>query len=344
MKRFFRMAALFGLCFALCGCGVEETRRVQRVDTAMGTVIQLNIYTSEESDSAGEILELIRRLEEDKLSWRLETSEIYRVNQWAGSAQGLEISEELAKVLQKCLEVGERSEGALDVSLGAVIRLWDIDGWAGGQREGEFQIPSPEELDRALAQCGMDKIRLEQTKDGMRLYIEQGTRLDLGAVGKGLALTEILAYLEDHEAISGATISVGGSVLTYGKKPDGSSWRIGIADPGEPSANLGVISLEGQWCVSTSGDYERYVEVGGVRYHHILDPETGAPASSGLCSVTVVTRDGLLSDALSTACFVLGQERGMALARFYEAEALFVTDEGEIAMTPGMAEMFRSSR
>ena len=167
--------------------------------------------------------------------------------------------------------------------------------------------------------------------------------LDLGAVGKGLALDYILEILKENSDVLGGTVSVGGSVLTYGTKPDNTVWRVGVANPENPSENIGVLYLEGQWCVSTSGDYERYMEIGGVRYHHIIDPATGMPADSGLTSVTIVTKDGLLSDALSTACFVLGREKGLELAVQYGAEALFVESDGEISMTPGMEEIFQSS-
>lgn len=342
MKRFFRMAAMFGLCAALCGCGAETPSVVRSVDTAMGTIIQQNIYeVGKETDNAGEIMGLIHNLEEGLLSRRLETSEVFAVNQSAGSPEGQNVSEELAQMLEQCLEMAERSDGAFDVTLGPVIRLWDIDGWASGLEEGEFQPPAEEELAWTLALCGSRKMRLERGESGAKLYLEEGMELDLGAVGKGMALTEVLAYLKEHNEISGAIISVGGSVLTYGEKPDGAGWRVGVVDPREPAKNLGVIVLEGQWCVSTSGDYERYVEAGGIRYHHILDPATGYPADSGLCSVTVVTRDGLLSDALSTACFVLGREKGMELAKLYGAEALFVTDDGSIFMTQGMESIFQ---
>ena len=164
----------------------------------------------------------------------------------------------------------------------------------------------------------------------------EGMQLDLGAAGKGLALQEIQALLAERPEISGAVISLGGSILTFGSKPDGSTWRVGIMNPEDTSSNIGILSLEGQWCVSTSGDYERYAEIDGVRYHHILDPETGYPADSGVRGVTILTKEGLAGDALSTACFILGPEKGMALARKYGAEALFVLEDGEIVMTEGM--------
>ncbi len=346
MKRFLKAVLLGALPFCLCSCGRQELRHVQSVDTAMGTVIQQNIYTAG-GDCTDGIMELIRNLEERTLSWRLETSELYRINQAAGSREGIVLTEEMAAVLGRCLELTEASEGAFDVTVGPVARLWDIDGWAAGSRTGEFEPPSQEAVDGALDLCGVSRLRMTAGPDAggeegtVRLYAEAGTELDLGAVGKGLALTHILEYLESDPDVTGATVSVGGSVLTYGSRPDRAPWQVGIADPDHSSDNLGILSLEGQWCISTSGDYERFAEAGGVRYHHILDPATGRPADSGLSSVTVLTKDGMLGDALSTACFVLGREKGMELAQRYGAEALFVDKSGEIFMTPGMEPLFR---
>ena len=138
-------------------------------------------------------------------------------------------------------------------------------------------------------------------------------------------------------------ISVGGSILTYGNKPEGGTWQIAVTDPLEPSQSAGVLTLAGGYCVSTSGDYERYVEVDGVRYHHILDPRTGSPARSDVAGVTIVTKDGFLSDALSTACFVLGSEEGQKLLEKYDAEALFIDHAGTITMTEGMQQYFHLS-
>lgn len=349
MKRFFVRLSLLTVLFLLCGCGTRVPEHVQSVDTAMGTVIQQNLYISEDgADFTGEILELIVRLEEDTLSWRLETSEVYRINQAAGGGKSVQLSRELSEVIRQCLELTEDTDGAFDVTLGPVIRLWDIDSWSPDLPAGEFQVPDERALRQALVLCGSSRLHAESLTDAESdacfvLHPEEGVMLDLGAVGKGLALDYILEMLRENPDVSGGTVSVGGSVLTYGTKPDETVWRVGVANPENPSENIGVLYLEGQWCVSTSGDYERYVEIGGVRYHHILDPATGMPADNGLISVTIVTKDGLISDALSTACFVLGREKGLELAVQYGAEALFVESGGEISMTPGMEEIFRGS-
>lgn len=346
MKKYFQglFWALFpALTLFLGGCGQEGFQKLQSVDTAMGTVIQQTIFVTGKGTETEDILTLIRKLEEETLSWRLETAELYQVNQYAGSGKWLELSEELSRTLEQCLELTVSSDGAFDVTLGPVARLWDIDSWAAGGRTGSFQVPEAQALEQALALCGSERLTLQPfpEEECAILSLEEGAAMDLGAVGKGLALDEIFRYLEADAHVMGAVVSVGGSVLTYGEKPDGTAWRVGIADPRDPSENLGVLTLTGQWYISTSGDYERYVESNGVRYHHILDPATGYPADSGLSSVTVLAGNGLLSDGLSTACFVLGRERGMLLAQQYGVEALFVEKDGGIFMTPGMDELFQ---
>lgn len=341
MKKYFVTA--MGVLLLLCcgGCGSPKTEQAKNIDTAMGTVVQQNVYATENAETTvSDISAILRRLEEDELSRRLDTAELYAINSAAGEDAGIEVSEEMSQLLDRCLDVWKESDGALDVTIGAVVGLWDIDSWAGEGKDAAFMPPADEELQAALAACGGEKLR----KQKRMLFLPVGMQIDLGAVGKGIALDRILAYLGKHENVTGAIFSVGGSILTYGQKPDGSCWRVGVTDPADTAANIGTLKLEGQWCVSTSGDYERYVEVDGVRYHHIIDPATGCPADSGVAGVTILSRDGFLSDALSTACFILGAERGIPLAEHYGAEALFVGKDGSIIMTDGMLEYFESSR
>lgn len=337
------------LSIFLCGCGIRQSALFQYADTAMGTVVQQILYASdkEAADSVSDtVTALLNQMEEQELSWRLETSEIYTVNGTAGSGEGCLLSKEMTCVILKCLDLSRKSEGAFDMTIGSVVRLWNIDSWAAGGQAGEYVPPERTLLQHALENSGYEKLRLEPEVSGengeilqARVFLPAGMQLDLGAAGKGLALDRILDRLRASK-ISGAVISVGGSVLTYGEKPDHTDWKVGIVDPLDTAEYIGILSLKGQWCVSTSGDYERYVEVDGVRCHHIIDPATGMSADSAVHSVTILTKDGLLSDALSTACFVLGTEKGMELARQYGAEALFVTSEGETVMTEGMESFF----
>lgn len=340
MKKFFCLILGMILILDCTGCG-QESGPWQSADTAMGTLVQQTVYSREDAGKAflEESTALLVELEENLLSWRLETSELYRLNASGGREEGFRPSEELADILIQCMELYERSEGAFDVAVGPAARLWNIDQWAAAGGEESYQPPDPAAVAEALELCGSGRIRFGE-KEQTVVYLEEGMQIDLGAVGKGVALSRLEKLLEEHSEIEGAVISVGGSVLTYGSRPEGGSWRVGIVNPLDTSSYVGVLVLEGRWCVSTSGDYERYVESEGVRYHHILDPATGYPADSGVRGVTVLSKDGLLGDGLSTACFILGAEEGTALAAAWGAEVLFVLEDGEIRMSEGMKEYF----
>ena len=338
------MKKIFGcvlICLAglfCCGCGRGTPRKHESADVAMGTVVHLILYDAGDGEArAREIVSLVRKLEEERLSRRLPGAEIYEVNQTAGAAEGCPLSPKLEETVAECLKIWERSEGAFDITMGEIVSLWDIDGWAAGERTGEFAPPGEEVLRDALARSGSGRLGLE---DG-RLFLPEGVSLDLGAVGKGIAMDEILLLLQDEKEITGAIISVGGSVLTYGEKEKGSAWKVGIRDPFDEASSAGILTLEGQWCISTSGDYERYAEKDGVRYHHILDPADGCPADSGVAGVTVLSRDGFLSDALSTACFILGPEKGIPLAESFGAEVLFIGKDGSLEMSGGMEKYWK---
>lgn len=345
----FALASAGLLALLLCGCGAPPSAPRQYTDTAMGTVVRQTLYAPDDHTAdwvSAEVMELLNRLEEQELSWRLETSEICAANKTAGNGEGYLLSSDMTGVIVECMNLSKRAEGAFDITLGPVVRLWNIDGWAAGEQTGAYTMPEPSILRQALESCGYEKLELKPEVLGekgeilqARIFLPAGMQLDLGAAGKGYALDKLRDSLKESE-IGGAVISLGGSVLTYGGKPDGTDWKVGILNPLDTAEYIGILSLKGQWCVSTSGDYERYVEADGALCHHIIDPATGMPADSGVHSVTILTRNGLLSDALSTACFVLGAEKGMKLAQEYGAEALFVTFEGEILMTEGMESCF----
>lgn len=346
-------AVLPVLVFLVCGCGAAPVRQQSAVDIAMGTIVTQTLYVrqggggdygNEEAEDAetSSVMGLLADLERQELSWRMEGSEVAKINALASAGgelprQGdvqVALSPSMRETLERIWRISADSGGALDVTLGRLSRLWNMDGLAA---EGEgISIPSTDQIRSALEERGYERVRF--VGDGM--ILPAGMQLDLGAVGKGIACDRVSAYLHSQPQITGAVVTVGGSVVTYGEKPDGSPWKVAVIHPREEGNYLGVLSLTGEQYVSTSGDYERYVMVDGVRYHHILDPATGYPARSGLCSVTILCDGGLLADALSTACFVLGPERGMALAENYGAEALFVREDGELQMTEGMKEIF----
>lgn len=326
-------AAMLVLLLWLSGCSGQVTE-YEAADTAMGTVVWQKVYARE--DITPEILAQITNLETELLSKREADSEIGRLNASAGKEE-VTVSQELTQLLQQVWEISAKSGGALDVTVSPAVDLWNIDSCAMGT--APFVLPGEAQLQEALTKIGYEKVQIgEET-----IELPEGMSLDLGAVGKGIACDFVARLLERDFRVEGAVISVGGSVVTYGSKPDGRPWVIGIQNPRPEEGGgsyIGSLSLEGSWFVATSGDYERYVMQDGKRYHHILNPQTGYPAESGLISVTVLSKSGLLSDALSTACFVLGKEAGFALAEDYEAYILVVDTEGNVEFSEGMERYF----
>lgn len=305
-----------------------ETKKYERTDVAMGTVVSETIYSTGE-DITADMITLLSEVENQYMSWRSESSEIAVINDLAGAKDGCKVSAETAGYLSQILEVSAKSDGAFDPTIGYITRLWDIDG------EDPY-IPRNDELQTLLKQCGYQKVELL----GSQVTLESGVSLDLGAAGKGIGCDEVRTRLAEDTKVSGAVISVGGSILVYGEKPDQTPWNVAVTDPRAEDGFLGILTLTGEHYISTSGDYEKYFIEDEKRYHHIIDPQTGAPARSGLISVTVLSQNGLLSDALSTACFVLGAKESISLLAEYKAEAVFVDEDRNVYMTNGMKEVF----
>lgn len=292
-----------------------SSNEVKREFFAMDTFVSAKVKGFAAKDAAGGISTLVRELDSKQLSRYTSGSEISRINSEAETV----LSDEVRDYITELLEVGKMSGGKFDIALGAVSDLWSFN--------DSPRVPSTDELTEALSRSGSDKLSLS----GNTLTRADGCIIDLGSAGKGIALDKVKSYLSDKK-ISSAVVSVGGSVLLYGK----GSFNVGVRDPwGEAGRSVMTVKL-GAGCVSTSGSYERCFEQGGNRYHHILDPDTGLPVENGLVSVTVISDSGLLSDALSTACFVLGTEGGAKLAAKYGCEAIFITEDKKVICTDGI--------
>lgn len=287
-----------------------DFKAVAKSGFAMGTVVTAKLYGGSEDDAAA-VLASVTALE-NEISRNIDASAVSVLNR-TGRAE----SEVLADAVTACRAVSAASDGAFDITVGALTKLWDFDG--GGV------LPDAGDIESALPYIDYNRL----TVDGDTITADAGTQIDLGAVGKGAACDAVRDVLAAR-GVSGAVVSVGGSVLAFGRRnAAGDKWRIAVRHPRDADSYLGVITLA-EGCVSTSGDYEKYFEKDGVRYHHLLDPATGYPAKSDLVSVTVVCKSGLLSDALSTACFVLGEARGRALALAFGAGAVFVRTDGTV--------------
>lgn len=343
------LATLFFCLCLLCACSKPDKtldqgeRAVSLADTAMGTVAQLTLYGQGE-EYAEDLIRQVKQLEEEILSSKLDSSEVAKMNQQSAHEGAVtEISSALGALLKDCLQMSADSDGAFDVTLGVLCKLWSLDEIAAGEKPAK--VPSEDEIRDALSHCGWEKIALrEENAQAYALCLEEGMALEMGSVGKGYALDRLRELWKSQEGARpyAGVVALGGSIWTFGEKADGTPWKIGIADPQNPGGIIGYLEIRGECFVSTSGDYERFFEVNGEKYHHIMDPQTGFPARSGLHSVTVLAPNGFLSDALSTACFVLGRARGMELAEKYGAEVLMVDDAGEVWMSEGCREAYHA--
>lgn len=287
---------------------------------AMDTVISAKV-TGRDSDLCVEKIEKLVTDLDGILSRHDKKSEVTALN--SGVSDGV-ISDRLLGYLHTLIDISRKSGGAFDFTIGALSDLWSF-----GKNP---KIPDGRDISAALTVSGYEKLSLE----GNRVTKPDGMLIDFGATGKGIALDEIRTSLENSDAKS-AVISVGGSVLLYGKE----KVTVGIRDPyGNAGRSIASVELSNT-CVSTSGSYERCFEVNGKNYHHILDPETGYPVDNGLISVTVISESGVVTDALSTACFVLGIENGMKLAEEYGCEAIFITADKKICTTEKVSSEIR---
>ncbi len=313
--------------------GKPKKNDAESTDFIMGTVVSQVIYGRDALSCIGENVECIEFLEDNRISWRKRTSELFYINKFARKKKEYPISDELYGYLQQTRQLAEDSGGALDPTIRPLVKLWGIE------RENPVK-PEQEDIDKRLTYVDYHNFELMNSS-----YVKmvKGTKLDLGAVGKGIACDEVYNILRNRQ-VDGAVISVGGSILTYGCKPDGEDWIVAIRDPlGDEDSTLGTLNLIGTNFISTSGSYEKYFIEDGITYHHILDPSTGYPANSGLTSVTIVCDNGLDSDGLSTACFILGYENSLPLLEKYNAEAIFVTVDNEIIITEGLKYKFTLS-
>lgn len=320
-----RMILFLTLCLALCGCSTPMEAQTRTI-FAMDTVMELTVYTDSEellSEAIGRINEL-----ESKLSVTMDGSEIHTVNAAGKGPLSGDTTDLLTRALALCASTG----GALDISIYPVVSAW-------GFTTGNYRIPETAELETLLENVDYSAIVL---KEGI-VSVPEGMQMDLGSVAKGYTGDVISTFLKEN-GVTSALLNLGGNVQAVGNKPEGTPWHVAVQHPLDEDY-LGVLSISDEAAI-TSGGYERYfIGDDGQTYWHIIDPSTGAPVDSGLISVTVVGKSGLVCDGLSTALFVMGLEKAAQYWRnaAEEFEAILVTDDGNIYITEGLREKFTLS-
>ena len=330
-------AALLAAAFLLfSGC---ERRMAPQSEFVLGTVCSINLYEDGSAELYGKLFARLRELN-DIFNNYSDSSEISRVNQNA-AAEPVAVSQDFYLVLKTALDFARLTGGAFDPTVGPLVKLWGFG--------KEPRVPSQEEIHAAQKLIGWQCVALQesaQTEDapsqpegvtGQKAangndsqnqnagveekgftdqnvaagptvrFTKSGVRLDLGAIAKGYAADCLVDILRER-GVKRASLSLGGNVYVYGKKPGGSLWSVAIRDPSKPGQNAFMLKTRDATVV-TSGAYERFFEQDGKTYGHILDPATGFPAKSGLESVTIVSHNSMVADALSTSLFVLGMEK-----------------------------------
>lgn len=304
--------------FIFFGCA-ENSKTASAVGFYFDTVVTITGYCGEDvlNDALSECA-----VYEALLSRTIEGSDVWNINNANGAP--VTVSDATAEVLSLALAVSRDSGGVFDITTAPVSDLWDFTA-------ENPSLPDSGDISDALTKVDWTKIAL----DGNTATLPAGMSIDLGGIAKGYIADKIAEYLVSRD-VECAVLNFGGNVVMLGEKPDGSDWAVGIQDPaGKTGEYLTVLKTSARSAV-TSGTYERGFDLDGVRYHHILDTETGMPVQNGLASVTVLGESSAAADALSTACFALGVEKGSELLEKYGMEGVFVDYSGKVHLTDGL--------
>ena len=287
---------------------------------AMDTAMSLKVWGG--SDVCADLEARAHELDE-KLSSASE-SEIYSLNE-DGTAT---LSDDTLELLTRSLTLSKELKNYFDPTIYPAVLEW-------GFIDGNYHVPDDEWLRSLTSLIDSSRVQL----DGNTVTLPAGFKLDLGAAAKGYLADEGRTILSDSGA-TGAVLNLGGTILLYGKKPDSSPFKVGIADPDNPAGYFGYLSCS-EGVVATSGGYERFFEQDGKRYIHILDPTTAKPVDNGTLSVTIYSDDGTLADILSTALFVMGVDKA---AEYYKTrddfEFVLLTDDNKLYITEGVYDNF----
>ena len=350
MKKIFVTLCLIAIIIIpQLGCNAQAPNNNQGISKSsfhLDTVCSVTIYSMEgtEGKSAEEIekeallliTEAFKLCDEYEglLSKTIKTSDVYKVNNAGG--RWVQVDESTLEVIKKGLEYGEISGGLFDITIGDITDLWDFHGEEqDGNKTGI--LPDKSKLEEAVKHVDYRNVEI---KDGQVRLSDSSSSIDLGGIAKGYIADKVAQFLES-EGVTSAVVDLGGNIVVIGQKGssvsegEGTDFAIGVADPMSDSRELlGTVSCSDKTVV-TSGTYERYFEVGGVRYHHVLDPDTGFPVDTDLMSVTVIGERGASADCdgISTTCLALGKEKASRLIEETEGIGGILVDmDGQVTV------------
>ena len=319
----------------LCSCSLSEksdtpTENGNTTELfAMDTYMTLTAYGDNSQQALNSAKNKITSLDKT-LSVGDKNSDVYKLNH-SGKCK---FSKETADIFKESKEICKNTDGAFNPAVYPLMKLW-------GFTDQNYNVPKKEEIKNLLKNIDLSDVDFNENTLDIS-FKKNGMGIDFGGIAKGYTSSQLMNIFKDN-GIKSAMVSLGGNVQVLGTKPDGSFWKVGIQNPDGSDDYLGIVSARDK-AIVTSGGYERYFEKDNKKYHHILDPNTGYPAESDLQSVTIVSSDGTLADAYSTALFVMGLDKSIDFWRnnSEKFDAIFYTNNNELYVTENLIDNFSS--
>lgn len=330
----YRRLSLFGIISVLVitvltsGClsnSLFAPKPYKETQFLMDTIIEITAYGPDAEEGVKAAFTEFQRLHTLTNNFD-ENSQLSKISQMAGKSKVV-VDPDLLHIIMFSQEVSDKLGDSFDITIGPLTKLWGI-----GQK-GEY-VPSQAEIDGVLPLVNYHLVEIDATNSTVYLP-KVGMSLDLGGIAKGYATDKAIEILK-AKGITSALVNAGGDVRVIGNRPDGKPWRIGVQNPRQPDGISAKLALTEWDTMETSGDYQRFIMKDGIRYSHILNPRTGWQPRE-VASVTMVNNSSTYGDILSKPIFVLGTEKGLELLKqFPGTEAVIVTMDGKIIVTPGL--------
>lgn len=330
MKKIVITLLMLSLSVFSTACNGSSSKPVKTGDFALGTIINQEVYGANAQKASDEVSAKIKEM--DAL-WTINSpgGDINKLNNNAGQGY-VELNPETISILKEARKISDLSSGAaFDITVAPLVKAWGIG-------TDNPQVPADDVVKQLVSMVNYKGVQIDEATNSAALQ-KKGQMVDLGGIAKGY-IGDLAIEIYKKNGITSAYANLGGNVVTLGNKPDGSPWKIGIQNPrGQNNDIVGVVEVADK-AVVTSGDYQRYFIKDGKRYCHIFDPHTGYPIDSGLMSVTIIASSSTDADGLAKA-IVLGLDKGMELVKKYgKAEAIFITNDKKIYVTPGLQDKF----
>ena len=321
------------LIFSLIGCtnSKDDSKPLSKTEYFMGTVVTVTLYDNKSEKIIDKAFEEVKKIEQ-LVSINMDGTELDEVNNNSG-IKPVKVSDDTYNIIKKGLEYSSLTNGSFDITIGPLVKLWSIG-------LPEAKVPTLDEIKGALKYINYKDVEINDSEKTVFLK-KPGMIIDLGGIAKGYTADVIAQTLKD-EGVEKAIIDLGGNIYALGEKSENTLWRIGIQNPDQTRGEIvGSINVKDKSIV-TSGIYERFIEQDGVKYHHILSPESGYPYDNEIAGVTIISDKSIDGDALSTSVFSMGITKGLEFINSQpDTEAIFITKDHKIYLTEGSQEIFK---